>query len=124
MYLSSSRFLRTFFNTTPLSTFVEEEVRPGLQHVPLNATDEEWRDYWIPRFTNEWHPIGSCGMLPRSWGGVVNEEMRVYGTQNVKVVDVSVMPFGMGGHPTSTLYAMAERIGMLMKAASTNDNGR
>lgn len=115
MFLSSSRFLRTFFNTTPLSTFVEEEVRPGLQNVPLNATDEEWRDYWIPRFTNEWHPIGSCAMLPRSWGGVVDDELRVYGTQNVRVVDASVMPFGMGGHPTSTLYAMAERLGVKMR---------
>lgn len=49
--------------------------------------------------------------MPHSSGGVVSDELTVYGTRNVRVVDASVLPFQMCGHLTSTLYAVAERGG-------------
>ena len=54
-------------------------------------------------------------MLPREKGGVVNPELKVYGTKNVRVVDASVLPFQLCGHLTSTLYAVAERASDLIK---------
>jgi choline dehydrogenase-like flavoprotein len=54
-------------------------------------------------------------MLPRDKGGVVDAELRVYGTKNVRVVDASVLPFQITGHLTSTLYAVAERASDLIK---------
>lgn len=55
-------------------------------------------------------------MMPRDLGGVVDEELRVYGTRNVRVVDASAMPFQVSGHLTSTLYAIAEKASDLIKA--------
>jgi choline dehydrogenase-like flavoprotein len=54
-------------------------------------------------------------MLPRSRGGVVSPELRVYGTRNVRVVDASVLPFQVCGHLTSTLYAVAEKAADMIK---------
>lgn len=48
-------------------------------------------------------------MLPRESGGVVDTNLTVYGIENVRVVDASVLPLQVCGHLTSTLYAVAEK---------------
>lgn len=48
-------------------------------------------------------------MMSRELGGVVDSELKVYGTSNVRVVDASIFPLQVSGHLTSTLYAVAER---------------
>lgn len=56
-------------------------------------------------------------MLPRSAGGVVSPELVVYGTSNVRVVDAGIFPYQVNGHPSSTVYAMAERASDIIKAS-------
>lgn len=48
-------------------------------------------------------------MMSRELGGVVDEELRVYGTENVRVIDASVIPLQVTGHLVSTIYAIAAR---------------
>ena len=55
-------------------------------------------------------------MMDRALGGVVDNKLRIYGTENVRVVDASVLPFQVDGHLTSTLYAVAERAADLIKS--------
>jgi choline dehydrogenase-like flavoprotein len=55
-------------------------------------------------------------MMPYKLGGVVDTNLIVYGTTNVRVVDASVVPFQVCGHLTSTLYAIAEKAADLIKA--------
>ena len=64
------------------------------------------------------HPVGTAAMMARELGGVVDPELRVYGTANVRVVDASVLPFQVCGHLTSTLYAVAERAAEIIKGGS------
>lgn len=54
-------------------------------------------------------------MMARSLGGVVDSNLIVYGTSNVRVVDASILPFQIDGHLTSTLYAVAEKAADVMK---------
>lgn len=54
-------------------------------------------------------------MLPRELGGVVDPELKVYGTNNVRIMDASIFPFQNSGHPTATLYAVAERAADIFK---------
>ena len=35
---------------------------------------------------------GSCSMLPRDKGGVVDHNLKVYGTKNLRVIDLSILP--------------------------------
>lgn len=42
--------------------------------------------------------IGSASMLPLEDGGVVDPQLRVYGTSNIRVADTSIIPLHVGGH--------------------------
>lgn len=56
------------------------------------------------------HPVGTCAMLPRRYGGVVDPQLRVYGVDALSVVDASVMPTIPASHTSSTVYAVAEKV--------------
>lgn len=61
-------------------------------------------------------------MMSRELGGVVDPELKVYGTANVRVVDGSIIPIQISGHPIATLYAVAERAADIIKAASLDES--
>ncbi|KAH8983419.1 alcohol oxidase [Lactarius hatsudake] len=54
------------------------------------------------------HTVGSCSMLPREDGGVVDNKLKVYGTTNVHVIDLSIIPLHIGAHTQATVYAIGE----------------
>lgn len=118
VYIAAARWVRRFFATTPFMENLSEEQKPGFGNVTQDASDEEWKDYWKDQFRAGWHGVGSVAMLPREWGGVVDGDLKVYGTSNVRVCDASVIPFILGGHPTATLYALAERAAELIKTGT------
>ena len=64
------------------------------------------------------HPIGTASMMSRELGGVVDPELRVYGTKNVRVVDASILPLQFSGHLTATLYAVSERVAEMITRAA------
>ena len=64
---------------------------------------------------SEYHPIGTCAMLPRSAGGVVDERLKVYGTDNLRVVDASIFPLQIRGNLQTSVYAVAERAADFIK---------
>ncbi|KAJ5929998.1 hypothetical protein N7466_005491 [Penicillium verhagenii] len=108
-------YIRNAFNTAPLSDLVTEEFVPGMELLPNNATEAEWTGWIKDTYRSNFHPVGTASMLPRAKGGVVDAQLKVYGTKNVRVVDASVVPFQLCGHLTSTLYAVAERASDLIK---------
>ncbi|KAL3446144.1 hypothetical protein BJX65DRAFT_309372 [Aspergillus insuetus] len=55
------------------------------------------------------HACGTAAMLPRESGGVVGQDLKVYGTVNLRIVDASIFPLIPSGNPISTVYAVAER---------------
>ena len=55
-------------------------------------------------------------MMSEELGGVVDTDLLVYGTENVRVIDASVLPMQVCGHLTSTLYAVAEKAADAIKA--------
>lgn len=48
-------------------------------------------------------------MLPREKGGVVDSDLIVYGTENLRVVDASIFPLIPRGNIMSSVYAVAEK---------------
>ncbi|PNS18301.1 Cellobiose dehydrogenase [Sphaceloma murrayae] len=62
--------------------------------------------------TNSWtnyHPCGTCSMMREDLGGVVDEQLRVYGTLNLRVCDASVIPVIPRGNILAAVYAFAEK---------------
>ncbi|EKM50925.1 uncharacterized protein PHACADRAFT_128563 [Phanerochaete carnosa HHB-10118-sp] len=45
---------------------------------------------------------GTAAMLPRELGGVVDPQLKVYGTKNIRVVDLSILPLQLSVHPQGT----------------------
>ena len=62
-----------------------------------------------------WHPAGTCAMLPRDKGGVLDPSLRVYGAAKLRVVDASAVPLLPVANLQSTIYAIAERAADLIK---------
>lgn len=48
-------------------------------------------------------------MLPKEKGGVVDPKLRVYGTKNLRIVDVSIIPLIISSPLQATAYAIAEQ---------------
>lgn len=83
------------------------ETLPG-----FNVTsDEDILSYIQRSFMTIYHAAGTCKMGNASDElAVVDSRARVYGLQNLRVVDASAFPFLPPGHPQSTVYALAEKI--------------
>ena len=57
------------------------------------------------------HPLGTCRMAADERTGVVDFDHRVFGTDNLHVVDGSTVPTSLGVNPQMTIMAMALRAG-------------
>lgn len=49
-------------------------------------------------------------MISQEIGGVVGSELKVYGVENLRVVDANVMPILPAAHMQGSIYAMAEKV--------------
>jgi choline dehydrogenase-like flavoprotein len=58
--------------------------------------------------STNYHPCGTCAMGKAELGGVVDGELRVYGTSNLRVCDASIFPIIPRGNILTTVYAVAE----------------
>ncbi|GAA5859184.1 hypothetical protein JCM8547_008906 [Rhodosporidiobolus lusitaniae] len=107
----ASQYLRRVAAQPGLARFIEEEVEPG------RAVEEEgeWEEWVRGTVRTEYHPLGTSSLLPLSQGGVVSpSSLRVYGTANVRVVDLSVAPLHVGSHTQTVAYAVAEKAAALI----------
>ncbi|KAK9489782.1 hypothetical protein V1508DRAFT_400526 [Lipomyces doorenjongii] len=111
LFTAASRQGLKLAATAPLSEALDKCIVPA---VPL-STDEEYKDFARQTLGTFYHPIGTCSMLPREDGGVVDSSLLVYGTKNLRVVDASIMPLHISGNIQWTVYAVAERAADLIK---------
>ncbi|CZR64279.1 related to choline dehydrogenase [Phialocephala subalpina] len=108
-------FTQTIAKTYPLADLLKDnEVGDGKKIQPAfnvegRLSEERAREIVRESMITSFHPVGTCSMLPREIGGVVDSRLRVYGTRGVRVVDASVVPLHVRGNITSVVYAVAER---------------
>ncbi|KAI0668760.1 alcohol oxidase [Trametes maxima] len=122
--VAGARLSRKILSSPPLSSLSVGEVIPGHDKVPDNGdggSDADWKK-WINQdgsagFSSVAHQIGTAAMMKRSLGGVVDAQLKVYDTANVRVVDASVLPMQLSAHLSSSLYGIAEKAADLIKAA-------
>jgi len=109
--VESLKFVRVLRNTEPWKSVVAKEVDPG----PSVQTDEEMRAYIRHSLETISHTCGTCSMLPREKGGVVDPKLKMYGTKNVRVVDLSIVPLHVAAHPQGMVYGIAEQAADIIK---------
>lgn len=54
-------------------------------------------------------------MLPQHLGGVVSDDLVVYGTHNLRIVDTSIYPMVPGAHTQTVVFGTAEKAADLIK---------
>ncbi|KAG0702933.1 hypothetical protein DFH29DRAFT_467568 [Suillus ampliporus] len=102
-------------HTAPMPACVTDvnSTHPELDHHFSNLSDGELADVVRDRVETLYHPMGTCAMGP---GGVVDSDLRVKGTQGLRVCDASVFPKLVSGHPTGAVIATAEKLADVIKA--------
>lgn len=109
--VATAKFVREMLITAPVSDIVNATtIQPSFEEVPADASDEVWLK-WLTTsggLAPNYHHLGTAAMLPKDLGGVVDNEFRVYGTENLRVVDMSVVPVQVAGHSTALIYGIAE----------------
>jgi choline dehydrogenase len=96
-------------------TLVVAENQGG--KVPQNL--EEMKEFVKANTVTEYHPIGTCAMLPKEKGGAVDDQLRLYGTSNIRVADASIFPLHVQGNIVSLVYALAEKAADLIKGKTS-----
>jgi len=106
------KLARTLGSVPPICNYLGTETSPGSSV----STDEEWDEWLIKQVGTEYHPTGTCAMLPESLGGVVNAKLQVYGLANVRVADASVYPLQFSSHLGAPTYGLAEKAADIIRS--------
>lgn len=103
-------FIEKLAQTSPLQDLIKDPIN-GPRNSPLAKakTLDEARTYAKVGTISNWHPVGTCVMLPREKGGVIGADLKVHGVKGLRIVDSSIMPVITRGNPQTTVYAVAER---------------
>ncbi|KAM3522091.1 hypothetical protein MY4038_008777 [Beauveria bassiana] len=106
---AATRLARQLQSSGQMANYFDGELVPG-REVPADATLEQWAEYVKDRFRPNWHAVGTCSMMARELGGVVDASAKVFGTRGLRVIDGSIPPTQVSSHVMTIFYAMALRI--------------
>ncbi|KAJ7694879.1 alcohol oxidase [Mycena rosella] len=83
--------------------------------VPSSEAESDLDAFIRTHLRNVFHYTSSCRMARREEGGVVDDDLRVYGVRGLRVCDASIFPCVTSGHTMTPVIAIAERCADLMK---------
>ncbi|KAJ6010314.1 CAZyme family AA3 [Penicillium sp. IBT 35674x] len=109
------QWLETLAWTEPMASLLKADGR-RLQKSSTNLTLEAARELSRERIIAHYHVAGSTAMMPREMGGVVDSRLKVYGTQNLRIVDAGIFPLIPRGNIQATVYAVAEKAAVIIAA--------
>ena len=99
------KLVRRLAQTKAYAPFYEREEIPG----PQIQSDEHIIEFLRTSVQTMFHPIGTCKMGNDTMA-VVDEHLRVYGIENLRVVDASIMPTIPSGNTNAPTIMIAEKI--------------
>ncbi|KAJ8116397.1 hypothetical protein OPT61_g2170 [Boeremia exigua] len=108
MLVAAFKRVREAWNHVSLRGIViGSEITPG----DAVSTDAQILDFIRSAAQPIWHATSTCAMgVTAEAGAVVDSKARVFGVKGLRVVDASIIPFTLPGHPQSTVYMLAEKI--------------
>ncbi len=106
VHVAGMKIARQIMNSPDMQDIVVAEMRPGAEL----ASDNELLSYARATGVTLYHPVSTCRMGPNPKAGdVVDAHLRVYGCQNLRVVDASVMPTLVSGNTNAPTIMIAEK---------------
>ena len=104
--LAGIKLSRKLMHTAALAPFFAYEAYPG-QNV---QSDDELLDVARQRSTTVYHLMGTCRMGPATDPtAVVDDQLRVHGMENLRVIDASIMPTMLSANLNAGVLMIAEK---------------
>lgn len=104
--LAGMKLARTLLASKPLEPYYDHEDFPG----PGVQSDDELLGAAKERGTTTFHPMGTCRMGTADDPlAVVDDELRVHGLENLRVVDASVMPTMLSANLNAATLMIADK---------------
>ncbi|HLY45483.1 MAG TPA: choline dehydrogenase [Stellaceae bacterium] len=110
--VAALKISRRVFQTPAMRRSVSEEFWPGA----AVDSDEGLLEHAKRTGSTTFHQTSTC-MMGTSERAVVDTELRVYGTEGLRVVDASVMPAVISGNTNAATIMIAEKASDLIRAA-------
>lgn len=99
-------FMRRLYKTGPVAESIQSVTVPPFEE---DAPVEVVNKFIADTLATVHHPVGTASMLPKELGGVVDSRLRVYGSENLRVVDCSIIPLELSCNIQSVAYAIGEK---------------
>ncbi|KAH7014854.1 alcohol oxidase-like protein [Ilyonectria destructans] len=99
-----------FSSESPAACIETEAALSAVKDIEYSAEDDKAIEQWIRENLNTtWHSLGTAKMAPREKFGVVDSNLNVYGTQGLKLADLSIPPENVGANTNSTALVIGEK---------------
>lgn len=108
--IGGMRIARHIVEQPAMDKYRAYEMNPG----PQVNTDDEWLDFARRNGQTIYHAIGTCSM-GKGPQAVVNERLKVYGLEGLRVVDASIMPTMVSANTQAAVLMVAEKGADLIK---------
>jgi 4-pyridoxate dehydrogenase len=115
------RIVREVCRQTPMQAFMTREIAPGDgadsdaaldAHIAVNSITVH-------------HPLGTCKMgVAADRTAVVDPQLRVFGTEGLRVIDGAVLPDLIGAHINAPIIMIAEKAADLIRGRSPLEPAR
>jgi choline dehydrogenase len=110
--IAGLRYARDILRSNPLAQKVSHEILPGKDVI----NDDDLAAHCRRTVKTNWHPVGTCGMGPDGDDmAVLDQNLRVRGIQNLRVIDASAMPFIPSGNTNAPTLMLAHRAMSLLE---------
>ncbi|KAL4902309.1 hypothetical protein BDW74DRAFT_186871 [Aspergillus multicolor] len=106
---AATKLARELQSSGAMAQYFDGEVIPG-DNLAADADLDQWAGYVQQNFRANYHAVGTCSMMAREMGGVVDAAAKVYGTQGLRVIDGSIPPTQLSSHVMTVFYGMALKI--------------
>ncbi|CAL1707055.1 unnamed protein product [Somion occarium] len=87
----------------------------GIERLGLLGRKNGYRSAMAILQHAEYLQTGTCRMGPDPRTSVIDANLRVHGTAGLRVIDTSIFPDNVSGHPAAPVVAVAEKAADMIK---------
>ncbi|MBD1545499.1 GMC family oxidoreductase [Roseibium aggregatum] len=99
------KLMRKIASSPAMQAVIESEIAPG----PQVQSDEDMVADIRNRCSTVFHPVSTCRMGPDPETDVVDARLKVYGVDNLRVVDASIFPTVTSGNTNAPTIMVGEK---------------
>jgi alcohol oxidase len=82
----------------------------GIQDIEYTVEDDAILAAWLrANVGTTWHSMGTCKMAPLANNGVVDDKLRVYGVEALRIADLSILPHNVAANTNNTALVVGEK---------------